>query len=156
MPKVKGFVSFAFDHLIAFCKLHPTRADLPSNHLSRGRKQTDPAASFPKPLMHQAIKNSLWHLNVDSFVSLCYACIVNSFIFITAAAATLRTQSEVATVEDTYSLLDYMLGKPSAVIFAVGLLCDPKNMRLWLPRISFEKFEVSSLVLSPSSFSDKE
>ncbi|KAI8841779.1 natural resistance-associated macrophage protein-domain-containing protein [Chytriomyces cf. hyalinus JEL632] len=67
---------------------------------------------------------TLHHLNVDSMCSLLYATIVNSFILMTAAAAFYGTPQadEMGGIEDAYGLLQQMLGKAVAALFALGLL----------------------------------
>ncbi|KAJ3234807.1 hypothetical protein HDU81_001137 [Chytriomyces hyalinus] len=88
---------------------------------------------FTKPLYQQRtmparhqnpLKQTLHHLNVDSLCSLLYATVVNSFILMTAAAAFYGTPKadEMGGIEDAYVLLQQMLGKGVAALFAIGLL----------------------------------
>ncbi|KAJ3018360.1 UNVERIFIED_CONTAM: hypothetical protein HDU68_011204, partial [Siphonaria sp. JEL0065] len=88
-------------------------------------------SQFKKPSIralpdHQLplLKKCLHYLNVDSFISLIYATMVNSFILITAAAAFYNPNEpiEVAGIEDAYHLLWQQLGKGGATVFAIGLL----------------------------------
>ncbi|KAI8843208.1 natural resistance-associated macrophage protein-domain-containing protein [Chytriomyces cf. hyalinus JEL632] len=77
------------------------------------------------PARHQnPLHKTLHHLNVDSLFSLLYATIVNSFILMTAAAAFYGTPKadEMGGIEDAYVLLQQMLGKGIAALFAIGLL----------------------------------
>ncbi|KAJ1561322.1 hypothetical protein HK405_004246 [Cladochytrium tenue] len=76
-----------------------------------------------------AIRSALRRLNVDLVASLAYATLVNSAILIVAAAATATASAAAAdgeaavdSVEGMYNLLDELVGRASAIVFAVGLL----------------------------------
>ncbi|KAJ3415451.1 hypothetical protein HDV05_004893 [Chytridiales sp. JEL 0842] len=85
-----------------------------------------PASVHPWVLRPASFKSTLDHAirtsNIDSFFSLTYALIVNSFILIVSAANFYNPAAPpVATLEDAHSLLKRDLGPVAAVLFAVAL-----------------------------------